>query len=320
MPRAPLSALLAHPPGKVAGHGRPAVRAVLLDHLLQDLVLRSCPRLLAHAELAILEARSILHVAVIVVVLVIILRGALNAQDGTHIECGCDRKGLRIAEVLHGGRNPNPSVESSGAMAPIVAGILRDRGTHYASRVDVAIDRAGPTLFREWRALCERLSMQYRLAMRVIEAPTDPDAGSTVYLGSRKSEVFLRVYEKGLKTAHDEGLAQIPDEYRHWVRAEIEFKPDKKAAKHAAALMEPDVFWGITEWLAHFALEAFAMRAEPVNLRERRLSDHDRAMRWMADQYRSHLDRLWRDHGRDDAAAFRALRELAGIGALSEAA
>lgn len=232
----------------------------------------------------------------------------------------CDRKGLRIAEVLHGGRNPNPSVESSGAMAPIVAGILRDRGTHYASRVDVAIDRAGPTLFREWRALCERLSMQYRLAMRVIEAPTDPDAGSTVYLGSRKSEVFLRVYEKGLKTAHDEGLAQIPDEYRHWVRAEIEFKPDKKAAKHAAALMEPDVFWGITEWLAHFALEAFAMRAEPVNLRERRLSDHDRAMRWMADQYRSHLDRLWRDHGRDDAAAFRALRELAGIGALSEAA
>jgi len=254
-----------------------------------------------------------------------------NTETSSHIAPGtprwsflrsdmvCDSKGLRIAEVLHGGRNQHPCVEASGCMAPIVASVLREHGAHYASRVDVAVDRAGPALFEDWRALCVRLSKAYGLSLRVIEAPTDPDAGSTVYLGSRKSEVFLRVYQKGLKTAGDEGLARpIPEAYRQWVRAEVEFKPDKKPGKHAAAIMEPNAYWGVTEWLSQFAQEALSMYAEPVNLRERRESNHDRAMRWMVAQYRSHLDKVWRDCGKDDAAAFRRIRELADIGQSSD--
>jgi len=219
-----------------------------------------------------------------------------------------DADGHRIAEVLHGGRNPLPCVEASGDYAPFVADALRARGPHRVSRLDVAIDRAGPDLYVDLRALCERLSTRYGLQLRVIEAPTDPDAGRTVYLGSRKSEVFLRVYEKGLQVARLQGLAKpIPDEFRHWVRAELEFKPHHRSAKKVVATMDPKEFWGISDWLADFATEAFAMDCTTVSLRERRESDFDRAMRWMVHQYSAHLDKLAEQCGGDPAAAWEAL-------------
>lgn len=219
-----------------------------------------------------------------------------------------DGYGKRIAEVLYGGRNPHPCVEASGEYASLVARALRSRGPHRVSRLDVCADRSGPTLFEDWRALCERLANRYGLKLRVIDAPTDRDAGRTVYLGSRKSEMFLRVYEKGLEVAGKEGLAKpIPDEYRHWVRAELEFKPHQRAAKAAVAGMEPNEFWGVSDWLADFAQEAFAMHCQPVSLRERRESDHDRAMRWMVHQYATHLDALAKSVDGDPAAAWNAL-------------
>lgn len=219
-----------------------------------------------------------------------------------------DSNGHRIAEVLHGGRNPHPCVEASGEYAPFVADVLRAHGPHRVSRVDVAVDRAGPSLFMDLRALCERLSTRYGLQLRVIEAPTDPDAGRTVYLGSRKSEVFLRVYEKGLQVARLQGLAKpIPDDFRHWVRAELEFKPHHRSAKKVVATMDPKDLWGVSEWLADFAKEAFAMDCKTVSLRERRESDFDRAMRWMVHQYSAHLDKLADQCGGDPAAAWEAL-------------
>lgn len=226
----------------------------------------------------------------------------------------CDRSGVVVATVLDGGSNPFPHVVATGSMAPLLARVLAERGNHRPARIDVAIDRSGPGLAARWFDLCERLGKQYGVGIEQISAPIDPDAGTTVYLGARKSQIRLRVYEKGLERAKKEGLAKpIPDAYRHWVRAEITFRPKKIPAKIAAAHMEPDAFWGCNQWLIHFAEEALSMQAELVQLRERRESNYDRAIRAMAHQYRAHIEELWRRSGRVDATAFKALRALADI-------
>lgn len=222
--------------------------------------------------------------------------------------------GHRVCEVLYGGQNPNPCVDASGESAQFVADILRENGTHYVSRGDVAVDRSAPGLFTAWTALALKLAKLHGLQCRVVSSPTDLDAGSTVYLGSRKSEVFLRVYERGKKVARDEGVApDLMHLYRDAVRAELEFKPQKRLMKQALGSTAPEALWGVTVWLQDFAREAFAMNAEPINFRQRREADHERALRAVGTQYGRHLERLYRDCGYDDAQSFRTLRDYAGI-------
>lgn len=230
-------------------------------------------------------------------------------------------KGHRLCEVLWGGRNPHPLVESSGENSEVVAAILRGNVSHTVSRIDVARDGRGPDLFEKMAQLCSELAVKYRIKHRAILAPTDPDAGGTIYLGSRKGTVFLRVYQKGLQIAEEMGLSgdQIPEELRHWVRAETEIKPQNKDAKQGFALVEPDAFWGAAEWLSEFSERALAMRPEPITFRQRKLSDHERALKWMAQQYRGHLERLLRDCGGDQAEAFSVLLDLANVDRLQAA-
>lgn len=223
-----------------------------------------------------------------------------------------DEKGRRIVEVLHGGANKNPCVEASSENAPLIASIIRDCEGSRVTRVDVAIDGHGPGLWEELLAICEDLVRKYGLKDREIGSRLDPNAGGTYYLGSRKSEVYFRIYRKGLKIAEEEGLAPelITDELRNWVRAEIEFKPKDKTVKNIVTRMEPGELWGVSEWLVEFAERALHVNAHPIQFQRRRPSDHERALRFMARQYSRHLEKLLVDCEGDREQAFTVLLDL----------
>lgn len=226
-----------------------------------------------------------------------------------------DAKGRRIAEVLHGGRNPHPLVEASSENSPLVAEVLRAIGPHRVSRLDVAIDAQAPGLYEQLRDLCEELATRYKLKDREVASRISEGAGATYYLGSRTSEVFFRVYRKGLKIAEEEGLAgdAISDELRNWVRCEIEFKPKDKNVKRIAGTLDPGEFWGVSEWLAEFAERALNVSAEPIQIRRHRPSDHERALRAMCGQYSRVLQRLFVECGQDKDEFATVLLDLANV-------
>lgn len=204
-----------------------------------------------------------------------------------------DWRGHVLASVFWGGANVRPNVESKGSFAPSVARILRELGDHSPSRVDVKRDATAPGLFGELRALA--LTYRERLGLTFGEiANHDPDKGDTLYLGSRKSQAMLRIYQPGLKRAQEEGRTgdQISSCERQAARVELEFKPQKQRAKRAAATLCPDAMWGISEWVAEFAAEVFRMNVKPISIAERRESNHARALRFMSKQYRAHLQWL----------------------------
>ncbi len=221
--------------------------------------------------------------------------------------------GHRLLQVRAGGANPHPFVECKGTASPVVCGFIRAAYDHRPTRFDVAEDRRGSGLFRRYLRLAKRIAKKYGLRMGLAGDWNTRDAGRTIYLGSRHSQVLLRIYEKGLKYARELGLP-VTDELRDWVRVEVEFKPQNPKSKSIARTIEPSAIWGTAEWLADFAAEAFSMSAHRVNINQRRESNRDRALRFMAGQYRSHLLSLLRDCDGDFALFGSAIADLASLG------
>jgi len=204
-----------------------------------------------------------------------------------------DDTGQRLFSMRFGGANGWPFIESKGPASIVVASVLREYflDVHAPSRIDSAYDVRGPEAFADLHRIA--LATQDRgIRLDYAGAAADhPDRGTTIYLGSRKSQAFVRIYQKGLKHAEEMGLApeDIPDELRHWVRIELELKPDKPKAKQAARNLSPEGVWGCSPWIRRFAREALSIDAERVTMREKRETNHDRAMRYLISQYRAHL-------------------------------
>jgi Replication initiation factor len=233
-------------------------------------------------------------------------KGRFNYQHALTVTVGGDR----VATILHGGPNGHPNVEASGERAPALAELLRAASPeHRVTRCDVAIDLFGPDAFVRTERIAHAIAADSGLQLRKIASPLDRSAGETVYIGSRSSALFARIYEKGKaeRTVYGD---HATDELDSWVRCELEVKPQKDM-KAQAATMPPEAFWGCSEWTARLAQEAFAMSPEPVPFHPRRTASDDRAWSFMAAQYRNLARRRLVDryHG-DRAALYRELDAL----------
>lgn len=229
-----------------------------------------------------------------------------------------DLKGHRLLSIKSGGSNPHPHVECTGRASPVVAQYLREQYRHRPTRIDHAIDRRAPGLFARLVRASKKLARQHGLKWNPSGDWATPDAGRTIYLGSRKSQVFVRIYEKGLQYAYGLGIP-VTDELRQWVRIEIEFKPQTDAAKSLAPTMDGPQLWGSTFWTNQFASEVLAMTTETVSIRERRESNRERALRYMVAQYRTHLRDLLAECGGDVAEFGQVVADLAGLTATEKA-
>jgi DNA relaxase NicK len=223
-----------------------------------------------------------------------------------------DPKGHQLLAIKSGGSNPHPHVECYGRAAPVLARYLREGVSHRPTRIDHAVDLRAPSLFDQLHQSALAICKQHGLRGAPAGDWVTSDAGRTFYLGSRKSQVSVRIYEKGLKYAHDLGLP-VTDELREWVRIELEFHPQTEAAKSLAPSIEGPQLWGSTGWTDQLAREVLSMATEPVSIRERRESNRERALRFMASQYGSHLKALLADCNGDLAEFGRAIADLAGL-------
>lgn len=150
---------------------------------------------------------------------------------------------------------------------------------HRVSRADSAVD-----LLAEFDQVDDQavaFARQRGLTFRLI---TDSDGGATRYLGAPSSEVRVRVYKKTeqLRALHPERASEVPDGV---VRVELQARPGKRAVKEAAALLDADGLWGLSQWGQVLALELLDLEAERVYTHFRRPSSWSRALHFLGIQY-----------------------------------
>ena len=166
------------------------------------------------------------------------------------------------------------------------------------TRCDVAVDLYGDTVFAELEQTATRVAGEHGLVLRKIAHPIDSKLGETIYVGSRSSAVFCRIYEKG-KADRSRMLDVDPGDLDRWVRIELELKPQKDM-KALAARIEPEEFWGVSSWTLQLAAEALKLAPEPIPFHPRRTTSDERSFIWMCNQYRNLLHRRCTDaHGGD---------------------
>lgn len=184
--------------------------------------------------------------------------------------------------------------ESCDDMVPL---LRRFWPEHRVSRCDVSVDLAADFELVDAHALAfaEARGLKFELV-------TNSDGGATRYLGSRKSEVFVRVYKKSeqLMQLHPEKAAEVPQGV---VRYEVEVKPGKREVKAAVARMDANDVWGLSQWGLDFAREALGIEAERVSTHFRRPSSWSRALHFLGEQYRPGIERRIEAVGIEQARA-----------------
>ena len=221
--------------------------------------------------------------------------------------------GHQLLALKSGGSNPHPHVECQGIASPYLAQYLRENYSHQPTRIDHAIDLCGEKLFENLHYNAVALCKTHGLRGAPAGDWVTTDGGRTFYVGSRTSQVFVRIYEKGIKYARDLGIPITP-ELRGWVRCELEFKPQTKIAKGLATKIDGPQMWGATAWTDQLCKEILGMDSERITIRERRESNRDRALRFMASQYSKHLRSLFDDDCDGDLARFgQEIAVLAGF-------
>lgn len=209
-------------------------------------------------------------------------KGAWNYLACASLVHGSNERDV-FCRVYHGGPNGHPNVSATSDDAPVVADTLRrEFPAHRVSRLDVAIDVQGDGLFDDLVRVMGRVGRQHRVKGEKI-IPDDLDDGSTYYLGSRKSSLRVRCYEKGKELLKKTG-DPVWRNFFDWTRLELQVRPEKNF-KAEAALMPPEAFWGCAAWTRSIVEETLAMNPEPVAMKPTRLADHERAMRALTSQY-----------------------------------
>jgi len=159
--------------------------------------------------------------------------------------------GDRVATVMTGGNAETAFIEGSGFYSARVRDALLSSGAPFRpSRMDACLDYDEVGLadalfdFGLWYANQNGLKINQ-------VGDWHNGKGRTLYIGSRSSPVYMRIYEKGHKAIADGDENASP----HWVRVEIEVKPDKKRREAFCELEASDLFR--CGWVADFMAALF---------------------------------------------------------------
>lgn len=218
------------------------------------------------------------------------------------------REGCRSAVVYSGGPHPHPHVIGSGADAAHVARLLRSRfpASHRVARVDARFDTDAPGSFVRLHRALKAQAARSGVHAHMIQ-PDDPDAGATYYVGSTKSDVMARLYEKG-KQLKD---AQRPD----WTRFEVQMKPQKDRKVWAASASPAEIL-GASLWSRKFVANTLGIVAASPPVRPERVSDLEGSLRALTTQYGGRLRELVAAYDGDLAGAMAELIERADHGGI----
>ena len=202
------------------------------------------------------------------------------------------RDGNVVARMLLGGRNGNPHVWASSddtdALVPVLRGAWPD--LHRVTRADASEDfDNGPGTWE--RLYGESINLATERGLKIDQAGDwHRGEGRTLYIGSRKSAVFARLYEKGhqLRERFPEHAETFSP---HHCRLELQVRPEGHA-RDVAASAEPEALYGLSDWSRELARRVLDLDVERVHIRERRDPDNERALAAMVRQYGAHLEQL----------------------------
>lgn len=199
--------------------------------------------------------------------------------------------------------------------APAFASLVQEEfsGCHYPTRIDACEDFVDPDAYRLQTRAARRIARSHRLKFIEIKDRLNPSTGRTQYIGSPKSDYRGRIYEKGwemlnklkcssLRAVSLEELSKsvyfdsLPSsgsiDASHWVRSEIQARPQGDEAKSLAADASPEQIWGFTDWSHELAKEIFNQDMERLYVRTHKQTDDEKALAWMVKQYGPMLCRL----------------------------
>lgn len=226
---------------------------------------------------------------------------------------GSDETG-QVAAVWHGGHHEYPHVVLSGAWAQPGAELIRTdfQFLHTVSRVDVCEDFGDLGAFDRIQPQLVDVAIKHRLKVDTRGDHLVTKEGRTVYLGSPKSAVRLRLYDKaaemraGVKDA--KLLAQMPD---HLARLEAQVRPATRESKALLASCEPVEVLGCSKWMREVWRAVAGLELTPVQVgRGYRQSDDERAYRYLLAQYGGVLRRLHGDLGSWDCVGLQIGADL----------
>lgn len=177
---------------------------------------------------------------------------------------------------------------------------------HTISRVDVAEDYCQDGLFDKLVRRAEKIARAHGVGLERVGAgwyEHQREKGRTLYVGSRKSAVFLRIYERGKKLL-GEGQQADPN----YIRVEVEIKP-KSAAKGLVVQMPPEAFFGCSKWTSELYTFLCCDELERVKVGTVwRPSDQERVVNHLGRQFWHSLEKL-RDSLGSERAVFEAIEK-----------
>lgn len=172
---------------------------------------------------------------------------------------------------------------ASGSRSPMLAEFLRSIfPVHRVSRLDVAVDHDYDNAWQDLSGAALRIIKQRNLVSSTVGDWVGEKKGRTLYVGSRKSAVFMRIYEKGLQ------LGMSPT----WVRSEIVLQPSKQADKARLATITPEQAWGAAAWSRAYIAAVEGLAADPLERTPDAPTDDERALHYLLKQYGPLLERL----------------------------
>lgn len=224
---------------------------------------------------------------------------ATNGYDRASVIHRGDTKLCRIQ--WGGNTGGNTQIRGTGENAPECAQAIRLLWPeHRLQRADVAEDYSEEGVWETMSDYGLYLAEQFALKIDQRGDWNRNDImgkGRTLYLGSRQSLAFLRVYEKGKEKAVRSG-GQITDQ--HHVRAEAEIKPQNKVQGYALASFEPRDYWRCSPWLNQYSTILFRKNMERIRLwTVTKQSDDDRALDYMLKQYGAVMGRQMGANGEE---------------------
>lgn len=211
-----------------------------------------------------------------------------------------DKSVVPFCTLHYGGVNERSMIRASSDNAVVFAEFVRKTWPeHSVSRLDVALDfQEGPDFFNDMSSWLIDYAKENRLKTAFAGDWASGESGRTLYVGSRKSAVFIRLYEKGMEQLA-KGNADAPVD---WVRFEAEIKPANKDAKRRMAAVEPRNCFGASLVLRAFA-ELLGDKYEPIKVGTVwKQTDFDRSFQHMCYQYGDVLKKALELCGDDKAA------------------
>jgi len=191
----------------------------------------------------------------------------------------CD--GYVLGTVYFGGRDDVHVVSTSGAADLTRPDVVQLHGARTA-RVDTRVDTLAP--YEELVDLCEQAGDMYNSLVTTMESRRGGvSEGRTVYLGSPRSMVRVRVYEKWLES---------PGQYAEGTnRVEVQLRPESGMKAHVSGLSPAETFCA-TKTTRTLAGLLGSQLADAGSLRIRRgTPDLERTLAAMGRQYGRAVER-----------------------------